>query len=173
MPAEVLAEHPRTAYLNEAHVLPKLDAWIASLADPVELARMQEPDPSEASKAAGLRAQVKDLTKKIDALVAAIEAGADLASVTEKLRTREAERALAQTRLDDLTRVPGALSPADIDALTERLGGIATILADAPADKRRALYESLDLRLEYDSEANKVTATADLGVSLKCVRGGT
>lgn len=86
---------------------------------------------------------------------------------------REAERALAQTRLDDLTRAPGALSPADIEALTERLGGIATILTDAPADKRRALYESLDLRLEYDSEANKVTATTDLGVSLKCVRGGT
>ena len=139
VPAEVLAAHPRTAYLNEAHVLPKLDAWIASLADPVEVAHMQEPDPSEAAKAADLRAQIKDVTKKIDALVAAIEAGADLASVTEKLRMREAERALAQTRLDDLSRAPGALSPADIEALTERLGGIATILADAPADKRRAL----------------------------------
>lgn len=66
----------------------------------------------------------------------------------------------------------GALSPADIEALAETLGGIATVLADAPVDKRRVLYESLDLRLEYGSEANNVTATADLGVSLrKCPRG--
>ncbi len=40
-----LSDHPRTAYLREDTVTSRLDEWIASLADPEDLARGQEVDP--------------------------------------------------------------------------------------------------------------------------------
>jgi hypothetical protein len=43
VPAE-LADHPPTVYLREDAVTPRLDEWIASLADPEDLAREQDSD---------------------------------------------------------------------------------------------------------------------------------
>lgn len=40
-----LSDHPRTVYLREDAVTSRLDEWIASLADPEDLARGHEVDP--------------------------------------------------------------------------------------------------------------------------------
>lgn len=54
-----LSDHPRTVYLREDALTPRLDDWIASLADPEDLARGQEVDPTEGTGYAALQRQLQ------------------------------------------------------------------------------------------------------------------
>ena len=70
-----LADHPRTAYLNQADVVPALDAWIAeTFGDPQWLAD-QQPVTSESAELAALRAQRRDVETAITNLMGVLERG--------------------------------------------------------------------------------------------------
>ena len=57
VPAE-LADHPPTVYLREDAVTPRLDEWIASLADPEDLPREQDSDLAATARPALQRQRV-------------------------------------------------------------------------------------------------------------------
>ncbi|WP_206119940.1 recombinase family protein [Cellulomonas sp. HD19AZ1] len=61
----------------------------------------------------------------------------------------------------------------EIAALIEELGGIASALAEATDDERGALYTTMGLRLEFQPQAQVVSATADLSRVAGRVRRGT
>ncbi|WP_078058699.1 recombinase family protein [Mycolicibacter icosiumassiliensis] len=165
-----LTDHPRTVYLREDAVTPRLDEWIASLADPEDLARGQEVDPG-AGNAALLR-QLSEANSKVAALVAAVESGVAVEDLTDALRRRSAERDELKALLERVER-PRAMSAAQITELVQELGGLAAVLGEATGAERAQVYASLGLRLDYDPRLRQVKATADLSRVAGCVRGGT
>lgn len=165
-----LTDHPRTVYLREDAVTPRLDEWIASLADPEDLARGQEVDRG-AGNAALLR-QLSEANRKVAALVAAVESGVAVEDLTDALRRRTAERDELKARLERVEQ-PRAMSAAQVTELVQELGGLAAVLGEATGAERAQVYASLGLRLDYDPHLRQVKATADLSRVAGCVRGGT
>lgn len=165
-----LTDHPRTVYLREDAVTPRLDEWIASLADPEDLARGQEVDP-EADNVALLR-QLSAANSKVAALVAAVESGVAVDDLTDALRRRTAERDELKARLERAER-PRAMSAAQVNELVQELGGLAAVLGKATGAERAQVYASLGLRLDFDPYVRQVKATVDISRVAGCVRGGT
>jgi recombinase len=87
VPAE-LADHPPTVYLREDAVTPRLDEWIASLANPEDLAREQDSDLAATARHATLQRQLNDANRKVAALIEAVESGVAVADLTAALRRR-------------------------------------------------------------------------------------
>lgn len=167
-----LSDHPRTVYLREDAVTARLDEWIASLADPDDLARGQEVDPVAGAGCAALQRQLSEVNGKIAALIAALESGVAVEDLTAALRRRTAERDELKARLEQAER-PRVMSATQISELVEELGGLSTVLGAATGAERAGVYASLGLRLDYDPQLQRVTATADLSRVAGRVRGGT
>jgi site-specific DNA recombinase len=169
---EELTDHPRTVYLREDAVTPRLDEWIATLADPEDLVRGQEVDPAAGSGYAALQRQFSEANAKVAALVTAVESGVAVEDLTAALRRRTAERDELKARLERAER-PCAMSAAQIGELVEQLGDLSSVLGAATGAERAQVYASLGLRLDYDPHLRRVRATADLSRVAGCVRGGT
>lgn len=167
-----LSDHPRTVYLREDAVTSRLDEWIASLADPEDLARGQEVDPVAGAGYAALQRQLGEANGKIAALVTAVESGVAVEDLTAALRRRTAERDELKARLEQAER-PRVMSAAQISELVEELGGLSAVLGAATGLERAEVYASLGLRLDYDPHLRQIKATADLSRVAGCVRGGT
>jgi site-specific DNA recombinase len=171
VPAD-LSDHPRTVYLREDEVTTRLDKWIATLADPEDLAQGQDADPAAETGYAALQRQLSEANAKVAALVTAVESGVAVEDLTAALRRRTAERDELKFRLERAER-PNALSAAQINELVDELGGLAAVLGAATAAERAEVYASLGLRLDYDPYLRRVKATADLSRVAGRVRGGT
>jgi site-specific DNA recombinase len=167
-----LSDHPRTVYLREDAVTSRLDEWIASLANPEDLARGQEVDPVAGAGYAALQRQLSDANRKIAALIAALESGVAIEDLTAALRQRTAERDELTARLERVER-PNVMSAAQISELVQELGGLSAVLKGATGSERAQVYASLGLRLNYDPHLQRVTAIADLSRVAGRVRGGT
>lgn len=167
-----LRDHPRTVYLREDAVTSRLDEWIASLADPDDLARGQEVDPVAGAGYAALQRQLSEANGKVAALIAALESGVAVEDLTAALSRRTAERDELKARLEGAKR-PCAMSAGQISELVDELGGLSAVLSEATGPERAQVYASLGLRLDYDPQLQRVTATADLSRVAGRVRGGT
>jgi site-specific DNA recombinase len=171
VPAE-LADHPPTVYLREDAVTPRLDEWIAGLADPEDLAREQDSDLAATARHAALQRQLSDANRKVAALIAAVESGVAVADLTAALRQRTAERDELRAHLER-AELPNVMSAVQISELVEELGGLSAVLGAATGAERAQVYASLGSRLDYDPHPRRVKATADLSRVAGCVRGGT
>ncbi|UGT79953.1 recombinase family protein [Mycobacterium kansasii] len=167
-----LSDHPRTVYLREDEVTARLDEWIATLADPEDLARGQDVDPVAGTGYAALQRQLREVNAKIAALVTAVESGVAVEDLTAALRRRTAERDELKARLEQAER-PRVMSAAQMSELVEELGGLSAVLGAATGAERAEVYASLGLRLDYDPQLREVKATADLSRVAGRVRGGT
>ncbi len=162
IPAE-LADHPKTAYLNQADVLPTLDGWIAeTFGDPRWLADEQEAS-SEPSELVSLRVQQREVEAALGNLMSVLERGLTSDAVLAQVRRREAERASLAAQIAAVTRPTRPFSDREMSALIERVGGIASALTRATDSERSALYTTMGLRLEFQPQAQIVSATLDLG----------
>lgn len=169
VPAD-LGDHPRTVYLREDEVTARLDNWIASLADPDELAHAQDADP--AAGHAALQRQLSEANSKIAGLIAALESGVAVEDLTAALRRRTAERDELKARLQRAQK-PSALTSSQICELVEELGGLTAVLGAATPKERADVYKCLGLRLDYDPHLREIKATTDLSRVARRVRGGT
>jgi site-specific DNA recombinase len=167
-----LIDHPRTVYLREDALTPRLDEWIASLADPEDLARGQEVDPVAGAGYVALQRQLSEANGKVAALIAALESGVAVEDLTAALSRRTAERDELKARLERAEQ-PCAMSAAQISELVEELGGLSAVLSEATGAERAEIYARLGLRLDYDPQLQRVAATADLSRVAGRVRGGT
>ncbi|OOK72006.1 integrase domain protein [Mycobacterium kansasii] len=104
-----LSDHPRTVYLREDEVTARLDEWIATLADPEDLARGQDVDPVAGTGYAALQRQLREVNAKIAALVTAVESGVAVEDLTAALRRRTAERDELKARLEQAERPASCL----------------------------------------------------------------
>jgi hypothetical protein len=87
-------------------VTPRLDEWIATLADPEDLARGQEVDPVVGAGYAALQRQLSEANGKVAALVTAVESGVAVEDLTAALRRRTAERDELKARLEPKAPAP-------------------------------------------------------------------
>lgn len=168
-----LADHPKTAYVNQADLLPSLNAWIAvTFADPQWLADQQEPD-AESAQLATLTTQRRAVEAAIGNLLGVLERGLVSESVLTQLQQREAEKAALAAQIEALARPARALTARDVATLIDEVGGVASALELATDEERGALYTQLGLRLEFQPQAQLVSATVDLGRVAGRVRRGT
>ncbi len=166
-------DHPPTVYVREDAILPKLDAWIAEIVTPDALAAAQTPPPDTASRDAASRAAIADCDLRISRLTASIEqAGMPLEWVSARIVQLRTERDRLETALPDRANWR-PLSPGEIKAIADRLGGLVDILQHASAADRAAVYQELCVRLDYQPHANEVRATIDLARVAGRVEGGT
>ncbi|MEO8827833.1 zinc ribbon domain-containing protein, partial [Lapillicoccus sp.] len=163
--------HPSSVYVREDAILPRLDEWIESLTTAEALEGDQHPSSHNAA-VDGLKLQVAGVDRKITALVAAIESGAELSQLTDQLKRRAKERDGLKAQLQALPHE----RPMSTDELSEaiaHLGGIGRLLSSADPVTRHQVYESLDLRLEYDPAGQRISATAGQACVFNRVRRGT
>jgi site-specific DNA recombinase len=98
------SDHPRTVYLREDEVTARLDEWIATLADPDDLARGQYVDPAAGTGYAALQRQLSEANGKVAALITAVESGVAVEDSTAALRRRTGERDESKALLERAER---------------------------------------------------------------------
>jgi hypothetical protein len=114
-----------------------------------------------------LQRERKDVEKRIARLVAAIEAGADAASLVAKLRELEARRTAIDTEARDLQPVP-RLAPAIIEG---RLAEWRRLLRASTTQGRTMLQRILRGRLTFTPRADgEATTSRDRRASTSCSR---
>ncbi|MFJ5898136.1 hypothetical protein ACIQFZ_22270 [Streptomyces sp. NPDC093064] len=82
---------------------------------------------------------------------AALETGADPAVVTQWINEAQRDKEAAQTKLDALPAVPRKPEPhlTVVQAIAERLEGIAQRIQAVDADKKGCLHEALDVTITH------------------------
>lgn len=160
IPADL--DHPRTVYVREDAIVPKLDAWLAEIVTPEALAAAQAPPPDTETRTAATRAAIADCDVRIERLTASVEqAGMPVEWIANRVVKLRAERDRLEQTLPDRTSWR-PLTPGEITAIAEALGGLIKILQNASPSDRAAVYQELGVKLSYDPTANQVRATADL-----------
>lgn len=166
-------DHPPTVYVREDAIVPKLDAWLADIVTPEALAHAQTPPPDAAARDRATRAAIADCDLRIERLTASVEqAGMPVEWIANRVVQLRAERDRLERTLPDRSSWR-PLTPGEISAMAEALGGLITILQNASPADRAAVYQELGVNLSYDPVAGQVRATADLARVGRGVGGGT
>jgi hypothetical protein len=170
IPAEL--NHPPTVYVREDAIVPKLDAWLASIVTPQALAQAQTPPPDAEARDAATRAAIAEVDRRIDRLLASLESGIDRELIAPRVVKLRAERDRLEATLTDRGSWR-PLSAGEITAIADALGGLITILQNASPEDRATVYQQLAAKLSYDPTAHQVHATADLARVGRGVGGPT
>ncbi len=174
LPAEL--EHPPSVYLREDAIIGPLNQWIEKLADPEVLAAGRAGDAGLAARLAGLRAELRDTKTKISKLIASIEAGIDPALIAPQIATRQAEKDRLERQIAAMN-VEHGMSPAEIEAMAQEMGGLAKVLTLAEVEERLDVYESLQIKMVYEPAKRLVRAQLQTPTNAAWgfgrVRGGT
>lgn len=166
--AQNKVSHPRSVYLREDQVLPRLDGWLARKFSPVALpATVRELEEAQGSAGtpadAGSEAARREIAECDESLRqhrAALEAGASPQIVTAWINETQARRAAAEARLRHQPAGHRRMTPEEIASMVKALGDLMTVLREAdPADKAE-VYGQLGLTLTYDPAGKRVKAEA-------------
>jgi site-specific DNA recombinase len=162
-------EHPRSVYVREELIVPRLDRWLATaflpdhIAGTIEaMAEAQKEAPAEQAdhEQADARRIIADCDQRLGRHRAALEAGTDPALIASWSAEVSLTRAAAKARLREPGARPARLTPEEIKAIVEALGSILTVIRDAdPLDKAQ-IYANIGLRLTYQPGTNTVAAEA-------------
>ena len=172
-------QHPRTVYLREAEIMPRLDGWLGRELDParlpVTLAELSEIQPDATPpEVIGLRDEVAELDRKLLSYRATLDAGADPAVVSQWITETQAKKLAAEARLranpgSQRDARPQRMTSEEITAMVTTITGVITILRTAdPADKAE-LYAQLGLRLTYRPGPKTVIVRSEIGRT--CMKG--
>lgn len=131
-------DHPRTVYVREDAIVPRLDAWLAEIVTPEALAASQAVSPDVAASNAAVASRLADCDARIGRLPNAIDEGAASDLVIPRLQAVQNERARLEQGLG--TRAARRqLSAREIAAWAEELGGLAKVLEGADPNDRAAV----------------------------------
>jgi hypothetical protein len=156
-------EHPKSVYVREDAVLPRLDAWLGVILDPATvdatvaaLAAVDHDNTTRTEIERCERARA-DCEQRLARYRAALEAGTDPTIIAQWTSQVQAEQARAQR---ELRRAQEAHQPPptrdELEQLISDAGDLVTILASADAADRAALYSGLGLRLRYQPDRRRV-----------------
>lgn len=169
--------HPRTLYLREDAVLDPLDTWLASAFHPEHInqtltALTDAPTPTSHDEQ--LARELAACDRKMAQHRAALEAGADPATVTTWINQTRAERDALQARLNPTQPTRRRLSREQIAALVTTLGDLIAVLREADPDDKAEIYRQLGLKLTYHPDRKTVQAEArpSTGVCVLAVSEG-
>ncbi len=178
--------HPLNVTLRQDQLLGPLDAWLVAKFEPRHLSTTLDELTAAASiNVAGtdddghVKAKIADCDRKLTQYRAALDAGADPASLVRWITETEAEKASYHhaSRVTPRRTAP-AMTRDQIESVVAALSDLLAVLRDAdPADKAE-IYARLGLRLTYQpakrivrTEVNMMNAAQHW--QFESVRGGT
>ena len=175
-------QHPLAVYVREDAILPHLDRWIAHVFAPGRLkttlhdmqrTQRQTSDPRGSVDAA--RRTIADCDRRLAQYRAALEAGANPATVAQWITQAETEKAAAQEQLITASATtPSPLTEEQINDMIKDLGDLTDRLLAAVPDRKAPLYQAFGLALTYDMKARVVTVESQPALSVyvrQCPRG--
>ncbi|MEV0038108.1 recombinase family protein [Streptomyces sp. NPDC050804] len=176
-------DHPLSVYVRESAVLPQLDRWIARVFAPERLkttllAIRQTQERGAAPSQPALdsaRRTITDCDQRLTQYRAALDAGANPATVATWISQAEADKAAAQQQLIALTTTEHTpLTDAQIHNMIKDLGDLTDRLLAAEPDRKASLYQAFGLALTYDAKNRVVTVESQPDSSVyvrSCPRG--
>jgi site-specific DNA recombinase len=176
-------EHPLSINLREDAVIGQVDRWLARefaphrLRDTIsDLAAVQLAEPAVPVDNHGEAAlKIAECDRKLAQYRAALDAGANPATVAAWIAETEAEKAGYRVTMRPAAVKPKRMSEAEIKAIVDRLGDLVRVLASADPNDKSEIFRQLGLRLTYHPGREIVKAQvkpADCGF-FESVRGGT
>ena len=109
------------------------------------------------------KAKIAECDTKLARHRAALEAGADPATVTGWIADTNAQRVAAQAELRAADTQPHkTISPDDIKDMITTLGGLIAILHDARPEDRHSIYSQLGIRMTYHPGKHEIRVEATL-----------
>lgn len=170
-------DHPRQLYLREDRVVPPLDNWLTRLFDPERIVEtcaafassQADGEPPEVDAA---RRKLLDCDLRLGRYRAALDSGADAATVAAWIRDVQAERLAAERVLQTRRVSASELTADDVAALIERVGNVVSVLGAAPVPTKAQLYASLGLTLTFEPSRDQILVEARPWTYGR-VRGGT
>ena len=179
-------DHPKNVILREETMIAPVDQWLARELAPSRrdhvIAALAQPTADNLVAASDRTAQdniIASYEAKINRYRAALDAGADPATVTSWIAEAQSER---DNMLAGICELAPAQQPIrrlttdEIIAVLDQLGDLVTALADADPDLKSDLYRELGLRQIYRPDAKTVQVIVDLDRDrwdLVRVEGGT
>ena|GEM_PF-1817413 len=174
--------HPRSVYVREDAVLPRLDAWLGRLFDPANLdatgaaLAAANGDDTTAVKIERCRRALVDCEQRLARYRAALEAGTAPNVIAQRTAEVQAEQAQAEHDLRSAQKAhEHPASRKELEALIRDADDLVTVLTRTDAGDRAARYAALGLRLSHQPDERRVVvecrpAGQPLGKGL-CRRG--
>ncbi len=171
-------EHPLTVYVKEDAIVPKLDAWIATLFNPANLDATCEAlamaggaDDEAEARAEAARRKIADCDQRLARYRQTLDHGADVPTVAGWMAEVQGERLRAEQELG--ATVPGGQPSKDqIRRLVLELRDIASVLATADPKGKNEVYAELGVRVTYDHGRRVVVANGHIRVLKRVSEGG-
>jgi hypothetical protein len=177
-------QHPLNINLRQDEVIGHVDKWLAREFAPHRmketlraLAEAHEPEAPRKNKEDGTAAKIAECDRKLAQYRAALDAGANPATVAAWIAETEAEKATYAlvTRRPDAPRPRPRMTEQEIRAVVDKLADIARILSEADPNDKSEIFRKLGLKLTYHPGRRIVEAKiepAPLGF-FESVRGRT
>lgn len=166
-------EHPKTVYLREDALVPKLDEWLAKVFDETNLdataaalAAASAPDDASVARAEAARRKLADCDGRLAKYRAALEAGTEPVIVGQWIADVQAERLAAERELAASTPGAKALSKKEVRALLAAVKEATAALATADPKIKAELYAELGVEATYFPDERKVIVEAHPGLSV-------
>jgi site-specific DNA recombinase len=159
-------DHPKSAYVRESSIVPKLDDWLAQLFDEAHvdetceaLAMAGDYDEAGEARAEAARRKITDCDSRLAQYRRALDGGADAVVVASWMAEVQGERLRAERDLGE--SVPSdKLTKSEIRALVLSLRDIVAVLRNADPKLKAEVYAELGVEVTYDPEHRKVLVSA-------------
>jgi site-specific DNA recombinase len=183
--AEARAGHPLNVTLRQDAVPDPLDAWLAGKFGPRHLpAAIDElaaaatiPERARPAAEDDTEARIGDCDHRLTQYRAALDAGADPASVAKWITETESEKARLRATVRPAAPRP-AMTREEIETTVNALAGLLAVIRDAGPPDKAEIYTRLGLKLTYQpagltvrTEVNMMSAAQHW--LFESVRGGT
>jgi DNA invertase Pin-like site-specific DNA recombinase len=146
--------HPRSLYLREDKITELVDPWVArafsaaNLRTTLQAMADTQHDNADQHRIIAAREKISTCQTKLDRYRAALDAGTDPILVQQWITQIQAERAVAEADLRQLTG-RSAMTAEEINTLVETMSGIATVLRRADPTDKAEVYRELGIKLTY------------------------
>jgi hypothetical protein len=173
--------HPKTVYVKEAAIVPKLDEWLIQLFEPEHIDETCEAltmadgvDEAAEAKAEVARRRIADCDQRLARYRVALDVGADAVVVAGWMAEVQAERERAVRDAPDAPP-PEPLSTSQVKKMVLAMKDMLQTLATADPRTKAALYAGLGLKLTYhpDRDVVEVEARPKDACATERVGGGT
>jgi hypothetical protein len=171
--------HPKAVYVKEASILPALDDWLAGLftdehidSTCASLAASLGPDPEHEAQEFAVRRKIKECDTKLAQYRKTLEAGGDPSVISRWIDEVQLERKASELQLRR-QRGDNRMTGEEIRSLVEQLRGIVSILQNADPEDRRAVYQELNVSIDYHTDGRLHVKAGPGACTNKCVGGAT
>jgi site-specific DNA recombinase len=174
-------DHPKSVYVRESAIVPKLDAWIGTLFDPANLdetcqalAMAGGATDGDHARIEAAKRKIEDCDRRLAQYRKSLDDGAPTAIVAGWMAEVQGERLHAEREIGAV-QPAGQLTRDQVRALVQSLKDIAAVLATADPKLKTEVYEELGISVTYDPTRRvaKLESRPQVAWAKVSVGGGT